>query len=210
MTETIPGVSRTAQRTHGFTESVIRGMTRIANESGAINLSQGFPNFPAPDVLKTAAAEAIHADINQYAVTWGAPRLRQALAAKYREWYDLAIDPDRHLTVCCGATEAMVSAIGFAKLHVFPFSPREGTEAAAMGGAVDGGARKQRAARLRELGRQGRRRFISGQLGQPARVLVEHDGTGLSTNYIRIRTPGAAEGSIVDTRIEPEQVADRF
>src|SRR5881296_1356399 len=102
---------RTARRTHGFTESVIRGMTRLANEYGAINLSQGFPNFPCPDVLKDAAARAIRDDMNQYAITWGAARLRNALAAKYQEWYGLAVDPTTQVTVTCGATEAMVSAL---------------------------------------------------------------------------------------------------
>lgn len=101
----------TARRTHGFTESVIRGMTRIATEHGAINLAQGFPNFPAPSVLKEAAARAIHDEVNQYAVTWGAPRLRHALARKYQEWYDWPVNPETELTVCCGATEAMVSAL---------------------------------------------------------------------------------------------------
>ena len=72
---------QTARRTHTFTESVIRGMTRLADQHGAINLAQGFPNFPTPDVLKEAAARAIHADINQYAITWGAKRLRDALDA---------------------------------------------------------------------------------------------------------------------------------
>src|SRR2546430_4887773 len=102
---------RTALRTHGFTESVIRGMTRLANEYGAINLSQGFPNFPSPDVLKDAAARAIRDDMNQYAITWGAVRLRNALAAKYQEWYGLAVDPTTQVTVTCGATEAMVSSL---------------------------------------------------------------------------------------------------
>src|SRR2546429_698964 len=102
---------RTARRTHGFTESVIRGMTRLANEYGAINLSQGFPNFPCPDVLKDAAARAIRDDMNQYAITWGAVRLRNALAAKYQEWYGLAVDPTTQVTVTCGATEAMVSSL---------------------------------------------------------------------------------------------------
>ncbi|HEY3280285.1 MAG TPA: aminotransferase class I/II-fold pyridoxal phosphate-dependent enzyme [Gemmatimonadales bacterium] len=102
---------RTARRTHGFTESVIRGMTRLANEHGAINLAQGFPNFPAPDVLKEAAARAIRDDVNQYAITWGANRLRNALAAKYQDWYRLAIDPMTQVTVTCGATEAMASAL---------------------------------------------------------------------------------------------------
>src|SRR5947207_4598541 len=101
----------TARRTHGFTESVIRGMTRLANEHGAINLAQGFPNFPAPDLLKEAAARAIHDDINQYAITWGAQRLREALARKYHDWYGLQADPEREITVTCGATEAMISAL---------------------------------------------------------------------------------------------------
>jgi aspartate/methionine/tyrosine aminotransferase len=102
---------RTATRTHGFTESVIREMTRVAQEHGAINLAQGFPDFAAPEVLKEAAAAAIHADINQYAVTWGTPRLRRALAAKYESFYGMAVDEAREITVTCGATEAMASAV---------------------------------------------------------------------------------------------------
>ncbi len=101
----------TARRTHGFTESVIRGMTRLANEHGAINLAQGFPNFPCPDVLKDAAARAIRADVNQYAITWGAKRLRDALAVKYAEWYGLTADPETEMTVTCGATEAMAATL---------------------------------------------------------------------------------------------------
>src|SRR5947199_3549366 len=101
----------TAARTHGFTESVIRGMTRLANEHGAINLAQGFPNFPAPEVLKEAAARAIRDDVNQYAITWGAKRLRDALARKYAEWYGMTVDPEAEITVTCGATEAMASAL---------------------------------------------------------------------------------------------------
>ncbi len=101
----------TARRTHGFTESVIRGMTRLATEHGAINLAQGFPNFPCPDVLKDAAARAIRADVNQYAITWGAKRLRDALGAKYAEWYGLTVDPETEMTVTCGATEAMAAAL---------------------------------------------------------------------------------------------------
>jgi aminotransferase len=101
----------TARRTHGFTESVIRGMTRLAAQHDAINLAQGFPNFPCPEVLKEAAARAIHADINQYAITWGAKRLRDAIAKKYADWYNLAINPETELTVTCGATEAMASSL---------------------------------------------------------------------------------------------------
>jgi aspartate/methionine/tyrosine aminotransferase len=101
----------TARRTHGFRESVIRGMTRLAREYRSINLAQGFPNFPAPELLKEAAARAIHDDINQYAITWGALRLREALARKYHSWYALDIDPEREITVTCGATEAMISTL---------------------------------------------------------------------------------------------------
>jgi aminotransferase len=86
-------------------------MTRLAREYQSINLAQGFPNFPAPELLKDAAARAIHDDINQYAITWGAQRLREALAEKYREWYQLEIDPEREITVTCGATEAMISTL---------------------------------------------------------------------------------------------------
>ncbi|HEY3012019.1 MAG TPA: aminotransferase class I/II-fold pyridoxal phosphate-dependent enzyme [Gemmatimonadales bacterium] len=86
-------------------------MTRLAREYRAINLAQGFPNFPAPELLKEAAARAIHDDINQYAITWGAQRLREALARKYHAWYGLEADPEREITVTCGATEAMISAM---------------------------------------------------------------------------------------------------
>ena len=102
---------RTARRTHGFTESVIREMTRVANEANALNLAQGFPDFPAPDVLKEAACAAIRADVNQYAVTWGTPRLRRALAAKYARDYGMTVDEAREVTVTCGATEAMAAAV---------------------------------------------------------------------------------------------------
>ena len=101
----------TARRTHGFRESVIRGMSRLAREHHAINLAQGFPNFPAPDLLKEAAARAIHGDINQYAITWGAQALRDAIARKYAAWYGLDADPEREITVTCGATEAMISTL---------------------------------------------------------------------------------------------------
>ncbi|HYS60614.1 MAG TPA: aminotransferase class I/II-fold pyridoxal phosphate-dependent enzyme, partial [Gemmatimonadales bacterium] len=101
----------TARRTHSFTESVIRGMTRLASEHGAINLAQGFPNFAAPDILKEAAARAIRDDVNQYAITWGAKRLRDALARKYADWYGMAVNPETEITVTCGATEAMASAL---------------------------------------------------------------------------------------------------
>jgi aminotransferase len=103
--------NRTARRTHGFTESVIREMTRVAAMHEALNLAQGFPDFPAPEALKAAACAAIRRDVNQYAVTWGAPRIRRALQEVYARWYGLELDPDRELTVTCGATEAMASAL---------------------------------------------------------------------------------------------------
>jgi aminotransferase len=86
-------------------------MTRLAREYRSINLAQGFPNFPAPEVLKEAAAQAIRNDINQYAITWGAQRLREALSRKYQAWYGLEVDPEREITVTCGATEAMISTL---------------------------------------------------------------------------------------------------
>lgn len=101
----------TAKRTHGYTESVIRGMTRLANEHGAINLAQGFPDFPSPDTLKIGAARAIYDDVNQYAITWGAKRYRDALAEKYSEWYGMEVDPETQLTITCGATEACVAVL---------------------------------------------------------------------------------------------------
>ncbi len=101
-------VSKKAAR---FTESVIREMTRLADRHGAVNLAQGFPDFPAPRALKEAACAAIRADVNQYAVTWGAPPLRQALARKYGKYNRIEVHPDRNVTVTCGATEAMISAL---------------------------------------------------------------------------------------------------
>ena len=101
----------TSDKAARFTESVIREMTRLANTHGAVNLSQGFPDFPAPEELKEAAARAIDANINQYAVTWGAPNLRQAIAAKFERSYGVPVDSDKEVTVTCGATEAMVASL---------------------------------------------------------------------------------------------------
>ncbi len=100
-----------ARRTEGFTESVIREMTRLNAVHGGINLAQGFPNFAAPSAVKDAAKRAIDADLNQYAITWGSKSLRDALAATYAELYGMAVDPETMLTVTCGATEAMISTL---------------------------------------------------------------------------------------------------
>ncbi|MEP6474572.1 MAG: aminotransferase class I/II-fold pyridoxal phosphate-dependent enzyme, partial [Gemmatimonadota bacterium] len=100
-----------ALRTRSFGESVIRGMSRLAAQHQSINLAQGFPNFPAPDLLKEAAARAILEDVNQYAITWGSKRLRDAVAAKYLDWYGLSADPETEITITCGATEAMAATM---------------------------------------------------------------------------------------------------
>ncbi len=94
-----------------FTESVIREMTRLALAHNAVNLSQGFPDFAAPEEIKAAARDAISRDVNQYAITWGAKSLRNAIAEKFARQHGIEIDPEREITVCCGSTEAMMSAM---------------------------------------------------------------------------------------------------
>jgi len=94
-----------------FTESVIREMTRLSDLHGGVNLSQGFPDFPAPDVVKAAAIAAIQDDVNQYSVTWGARPLREAVAREFTRRYGLDVVPDEQVTVCCGSTEAMMSTM---------------------------------------------------------------------------------------------------
>jgi len=94
-----------------FTESVIREMSRVAAAHNAINLAQGFPDFPAPDAIKQAAVEAILADQNQYAITWGTKELRESIAGKMARDYGIAIDPERQITVCCGSTEGMIASL---------------------------------------------------------------------------------------------------
>ncbi|HLB88491.1 MAG TPA: aminotransferase class I/II-fold pyridoxal phosphate-dependent enzyme [Terriglobales bacterium] len=94
-----------------FTESVIREMTRQAMLYGAVNLAQGFPDFPAPREIKEAAQEAIAGDVNQYAITWGGKNLRTAIAWQMQEAQGVAVDPETQVTVCCGSTEAMISTL---------------------------------------------------------------------------------------------------
>ena len=102
---------QTSERTASFTESVIRRMTRVANQYNAINLSQGFPDFDPPAALVAALEGVARTGPHQYAVTWGAPNFRQALAAKQSRWMKIPLDPDRHLVVTCGSTEAMMVAM---------------------------------------------------------------------------------------------------
>jgi aminotransferase len=101
----------TASRLQVFTESVIRGMSRLATRHGAINLAQGFPDFDPPEPLLAALERATRGPFHQYAVTWGAPRFREALARKISRRTGLEVDPDRHLVVTCGSTEAMMVAM---------------------------------------------------------------------------------------------------
>jgi aminotransferase len=100
-----------SDRVSHFTESVIREMTRQAMVHGAINLAQGFPDFSAPIEIKRAAQEAIGADVNQYAITWGAKSLREAIARQMEAWQGVKVDPEKQVTVCCGSTEAMISTL---------------------------------------------------------------------------------------------------
>ena len=100
-----------SHRAAGLNESVIREMSRLAIQHRAVNLAQGFPDFAAPEILKQAACDAINADINQYSITWGAKPFRDAIAAKYKRHYDLDFDPEREITVVCGATEGMIAAL---------------------------------------------------------------------------------------------------
>jgi aminotransferase len=94
-----------------FTESVIREMTRLALLHNAVNLSQGFPDFAAPEVLKKAAIDAINADVNQYAITWGAKNFRDALVYKTKKFLGIDIDSEREITATCGSTEAMIDVL---------------------------------------------------------------------------------------------------
>ncbi len=94
-----------------FRESVIREMTRLALLRGAVNLAQGFPDFPAPAEIKAAAQQAIADDWNQYPITWGLKPLRDAICESYRRFYNLELDPEREVTVCCGATEGMIATL---------------------------------------------------------------------------------------------------
>src|SRR5258705_7677173 len=94
-----------------FTESVIREMTRLAMKHDAVNLSQGFPDFAAPSEIKEAARQAISDDINQYAITWGAKPLRDAIVDKFERTQSVRYDPERESTICCGSTDAMMSAM---------------------------------------------------------------------------------------------------
>src|SRR4026207_29092 len=100
-----------SQKAPRVPESAVRAKARLAQRHKAVNLAQGFPDFPAPSALKEAAKRAIDEDKKRYAITWGARTFREAQAKQRERWSGLAIDPERELTVCCGSTEAMISAL---------------------------------------------------------------------------------------------------
>ena len=101
----------TSEKSERFSESVIREMTRQAMLYDAINLAQGFPDFAAPGELKQAARRAIETDVNQYAITWGAKNLRDAIAREMKSSQGLEVDAETEITVCCGSTEAMIASL---------------------------------------------------------------------------------------------------
>jgi aminotransferase len=112
MNAALSATVRVSAKAERFTESVIRDMTRIALQHDAVNLAQGFPDFACPRELKDAAAAAIQADVNQYAITWGARDFRDAICAKIERFYPgWKVDPQTDLTVTCGATEGMIAAM---------------------------------------------------------------------------------------------------
>jgi aminotransferase len=106
-----PPKSFLSEKVSHFSESVIREMSREAVKHQAVNLAQGFPDFPAPEEIKRAAQEAVGKDINQYAITWGSRHLRAAIARQMQLWQALTIDPETEITVCCGSTEAMMASL---------------------------------------------------------------------------------------------------
>jgi aminotransferase len=184
--------ARVSQKSLRFTESVIREMTRLAHQHGAVNLSQGFPDFPAPELIKEAAARAVVADVNQYAITWGAKSLRDALVAKQQRFTGLAFDPEREITVCCGATECMASVMlalvdpGDEVIVFEPFYENYGPDAI-LSGAVP------RFVRLRE----------PDWSFDPAELAAAFNAR---TRAVVVNTPNNPTGKVF-SRVEMEQIA---
>ncbi|HEY7059915.1 MAG TPA: aminotransferase class I/II-fold pyridoxal phosphate-dependent enzyme [Chloroflexota bacterium] len=172
-------------------------MTRLCVAVDGINLAQGFPDFPAPRALKDAACAAIQADVNQYAITWGAPALRAAIAAKYGPALDRALDPEREVTVVCGATEAMLAAVmavvdpGDEVVVFEPFYENYGPD------AVLSGARPRYVPLLPPAGADSDWRFDPNALAA---------AFGPRTRAIIVNTPHNPTGKVF-TRAELEQVA---
>jgi aminotransferase len=181
-----------------FTESVIREMTRQAMLHGAVNLAQGFPDFPAPAEIKRAAQEAVAADVNQYAITWGAKSLRNAIARQMQEWQGIAVDPETQITVCCGSTEAMISTLmaicnkGDEVVIFEPFYENYGPDAVLSGA-------KPVFVKLRPpIGPDGEWTFDEGEL----RATFHHQ-----TKAVILNTPNNPTGKVF-TRAELELIRD--
>jgi aspartate/methionine/tyrosine aminotransferase len=190
-----------------FTESVIREMTRLTELYGGVNLSQGFPDFPAPDAVKEAACAAIRADVNQYAVTWGARGLREAIAREFTRRHGLPVVPDEQVTVCCGATEAMMATMmaiidpGDEVIIFEPFYENYGPDAILSGATP-------RYVRLREPGPSAQPGTDSSTLGaswtfDPGELATAFNDR---TKAIILNTPNNPTGKVF-TREELESIA---
>jgi aspartate/methionine/tyrosine aminotransferase len=181
-----------AHRSTLFTESVIREMTRLCAAHDGVNLAQGFPDFPAPEALKDAAARAVAADVNQYAITWGAKSLRDALVRKTQRWSGLAYDPETEITVCCGATECMAATLmalvnpGEEVIVFEPFYENYGPDAILCGATP-------RFVRLREPDWQFDPEELAAAFSERTKAIV-------------INTPNNPTGKVF-TRAELEQIA---
>ncbi len=186
-----------------FTESVIREMTRQAMHYGAVNLAQGFPDFPAPAEIKRAAQEAIAEDVNQYAITWGAKSLRVAIARKMREWRGIDIDSETEVVVCCGSTEAMIATLlaicnsGDQVIVFEPFYENYGPDAVLSGA-------KPRFVSLRPP------QMPDGEWSfdeQELRAAFQSNGSGSKTKAIIVNTPNNPTGKVFN-RKELELIRD--
>jgi aminotransferase len=201
----VNAATRLSAKAGRFSESVIREMTRHALAHGAVNLAQGFPDFPCPEEIKEAACRAIRGDVNQYAITWGAKGFREALAAKTGRFTGVEIDPEREITVTCGSTEAMIAALlavvdpGDEVIVFEPFYENYGPDAVLCGATprfvplrplLDDGGRawdfdpdelrrafgpRTRAVILNTPNNPTGKVFSRAELGQIAALCIEHD-----------------------------------
>jgi aminotransferase len=190
---------RLSAKARRFSESVIREMTRHALAHGAVNLAQGFPDFPCPEEIKEAACRAIRGDVNQYAITWGAKGFREALAAKTERCTGMVIDPEREITVTCGSTEAMLAALlavvdpGDEVIVFEPFYENYGPDAVLCGATP-------RFVPLRPGAGEGGERAWSYDPGELRRAF------GPRTRAVILNTPNNPTGKVF-SRAELEEIA---
>jgi aminotransferase len=189
--------ARLSRKASSFSESVIREMTRLAHRHQAVNLSQGFPDFAAPEAIKQAACDAVLGDVNQYAITWGARALREAVAADFTARHGVPVEPDAQITVCCGSTEAMMATMlaivdpGDEVIVFEPFYENYGPDAILSGATP---------------------RFVRLQEPGPGRPDWSYDPADLRaafsdrTRAIIINTPNNPTGKVF-TRDELEEIA---